>query len=813
MKTRRNTEGFTLLELALAVAIIAILSGVTAVNVVHYQRTLTQVELDGIAREIFVAAQNHLTMAESQNFMGIDPDSDSDWGELYQVETDTTPEIRYYVAEHIPARNALNMLNLMLPFASVDETVLKSGSYVIRYQKNPALVLDVFYAAAEKTETGETVNRKFTYTFTETEAEGTLWDYCGNDKKQERGDYGTNHAIIGWYGVDPEWFSTISGGTPTPVKKGEPLSPPTVKIVNAEQLYVEVTNPNLDKDRWDSPFKTARLHLEITGVQSGKKCTPIELIDNSGYPVDENHYITHKELYSNNPYLVKTYRVILDDVTQANTRFYKMMEEFRGNLYPGEDIVIRAVAYNNTELTNIATSASATTNSLFASVDGSAADIANFRHLENLDSNISYVGSNPSTAITKAKQTSDMYWDKFVENVKKLKKKEKIAETVEVYSDTTHSKDGYYLPIENQEQIEYIGTITDNLGNRIRAAKISNVKIDVSGNAGLFAKLGHSSTVTDLELVNFSVKSSGGNAGALAGVLEVLEDDSKVQRVLVHHDIDPNLSKEKQTIQGSSSTGGLIGKIALGEIPADKTPGACIIEQSAAAVYVTSGEGDAGGLIGAIDNESGTQVTVSDSYAGGHVITKKDDDEKEIGVEYNNNVTAKKNAGGLIGSSAGTSTASLTVQNCYATTSVKADENAGGLIGDVKGGTIENCYVTGYVEGGNYAGAFAGEATDATTRFTNARYLSIITGKLPNVGNIEDHPNVSKLDDSLADYLSYTPCTNGAKPYNDTLRKFYGGKYMFKTISQLHDSGAYTADWMTTHYGDWPMETQVINTK
>ncbi|MBR0283421.1 MAG: type II secretion system protein, partial [Oscillibacter sp.] len=77
MKIRKTASGFTLTELVLAVAILTILLGLATVNVVRYLRTLTQLERDGIAREIFVAAQNHLTMAESQGFLGADDSADS----------------------------------------------------------------------------------------------------------------------------------------------------------------------------------------------------------------------------------------------------------------------------------------------------------------------------------------------------------------------------------------------------------------------------------------------------------------------------------------------------------------------------------------------------------------------------------------------------------------------------------------------------------------------------------------------------------------------------------------------------------------
>ena len=67
----QNRNGFSLAELMMAVAIIGILAGVAFISVANYMRSMALLERDGIAKEIFVAAQNHLTMVEGQGFLGI----------------------------------------------------------------------------------------------------------------------------------------------------------------------------------------------------------------------------------------------------------------------------------------------------------------------------------------------------------------------------------------------------------------------------------------------------------------------------------------------------------------------------------------------------------------------------------------------------------------------------------------------------------------------------------------------------------------------------------------------------------------------
>ena len=67
--SKLNRRGFTMAETLVAVGIIGILSAVIFVGVTNYLRTMRQLERDGIAKELFVSAQNHLTTADSQGYL------------------------------------------------------------------------------------------------------------------------------------------------------------------------------------------------------------------------------------------------------------------------------------------------------------------------------------------------------------------------------------------------------------------------------------------------------------------------------------------------------------------------------------------------------------------------------------------------------------------------------------------------------------------------------------------------------------------------------------------------------------------------
>jgi prepilin-type N-terminal cleavage/methylation domain-containing protein len=137
MRKKRNQKGFTIAEMMIVVGIISVLAGVAFTSVVSYMRSLTKLQYDGYARELFVAAQNHLTMAQSQGYLGR-----TDFG----TEEDGDAGIYYFVVSgtHAQLYQQDSVLSLMLPVASVDEALRFGMSYVIRYHRELGQVMDVF---------------------------------------------------------------------------------------------------------------------------------------------------------------------------------------------------------------------------------------------------------------------------------------------------------------------------------------------------------------------------------------------------------------------------------------------------------------------------------------------------------------------------------------------------------------------------------------------------------------------------------------------------------------------------------------------
>ena len=176
-------KGFTLAELLVVVAIILILAGFGFVAVNRYQKRLKRVEMDNVAREIFVAAQNHLTASRAAGFWdgyvaqmeknassgstdfgsalgkplredGAGQDtSDNETGakennqakRAHDVYTANQDNRNAKPSSETSGASSDNVLKILLPYAAVDETLLTDGKYYVRYDAATASVLDVYY--------------------------------------------------------------------------------------------------------------------------------------------------------------------------------------------------------------------------------------------------------------------------------------------------------------------------------------------------------------------------------------------------------------------------------------------------------------------------------------------------------------------------------------------------------------------------------------------------------------------------------------------------------------------------------------------
>ena len=618
MEKLKNRRGFTLAEAMLVLAIMTVLMGVAFVAVQNYLRSLTKLEYDGYAKEIFIASQNHLSMAKNLGYLGMEE------GAFGTEETDDKggTGVYYFVvntANGSAVTDKSALLSLMLPTAAVDETVRLGGKYIIRYRPEDAVVLDVFYWSD---------SGRYALTYKAEYYRQFRADHSRNALKT----FGDKRAVIGWYG----------GELAALLNTDEALKAPGIVVRNAERLTVTVTDPN----------ENDKLRLIVRGVTSGKEVV-IDLTDSN----DVNNPRCTSEIVDGKT----VYRIVLDDITTSGMHFSKL-----GGLTPGEDITVQALAEPDGELRAPAYSPTATTNSLFGDStvpDSGKAEIADIRHLENLSKEISDVnGSEP--LYSKAEQTVDLNWTEF---------KEKINPTapgdVCVYPQDNGpaTEEGCFMPVTPGYVLQYDG----------QKHKIRDVQVNDPGDAGLFGTLTgegiQTSSVSNLMLVDFNI-AGGTRAGALAGSVLKTEINNVVAYNTGGGTNNPTVSGSGSVggligsvtgssvtnsaaalvVSGGNSTGGLIGSAGdvavIGCYAGAHTEKGGFVRENGNPIYNVRGSGSTGGLIGTTTVPSG----IKDSYSTCSV--------------------SGGTAGGLVG------TASGVIENCYSVGLVEGT-NKGGFIG------------------------------------------------------------------------------------------------------------------------------------
>ena len=594
-------------EVLVVIAIIVILAGVGFIALMSHMRNMEKLELDGQAKEIFVAAQNHLAMADSQGYLG-------KTGFGTEEDAAAKNDVYYYVVGIGEGNTSLDsendILSLMLPFASVDESARTSGSYIIRYQKSTATVMDVFYAKT-------TGRYRLESGLSTTDYTGTLKEYISDNTKVDLKNYGDTKAVIGYYG----------GVEAASLKKGDPLNAPGIQIINADKLQVIVTENNSEEVTNTAGYQ---LKLVVTGVTSG--ATKSYSLSGSG-------------------------PITLDDVTPANPGFYTLASE---GFTPGEDIRVKAIASNNQVLTNIAESAELKDNSLFASVSGNTAQIGYFRHFLNLDKATSQLG----VAIKTAEQTANLSWADF----KNHTGFEGSCWPVKI--DSSHELTLYDGKNKKISQVEIEGYTGDaGLFSTLNNCDVENLTLEdfnietSSGNAGALA-----GTVTggkiESVLVHNTILGGGVSSTATAGG----DKELKIEGTGAVGGLVGSISGTNVTVETSAAAvyvhstdgvaGGLIGALASGSITVDSSYAGGHTEEAHYAslvaeagtspltsINVLSDKSHAGGLVGDAGSAS---LTLQYSYSTASAATKA--------------TAATVGVGGLVGNATGT----LTATNCYA---------------------------------------------------------------------------------------------------------------------------------------------------
>lgn len=675
IKKRLDGKGFTLAEVLVTVAIILILAGVTFVSVVQYQKNLRLMEMDGTAKEIFIAAQNHLSVAQASGDLDrLAEKAKSASGTTASpigTKLSSAPSYAgndsgdyYYVIHNVNSGTESCMpsgsdaiLQMMLPFGALDETVSVSGNYAIVYELKSASVVAVLYSGAGNASFGNAAVINFSDE--DVKAIPTLYNDKSARKNYKKGDA---TAIVGCY-------TGTAGSAAIPT---ETLEAPTLEVRNENQLHVIVS----DKNQKDI------VTLIIRGMQSGTVAQRILQRSTS----DGNSG-------------TGTFDVTLDDITgDGSYRFTNIISSYRftattgAEFIPGENIEISARVSSKTGLATPKESAKYIVSSLFGDVNetkdaagNTTVYIKNLRHLENLSANVSgftaTLGKDATTGNAK---------------VVNITAEQKNGITMFVMSTSGATSGNRFenlrgSTIFDMEQEATFAAIDVNYplvyhGNQHEIYDVSIGAQNGHTAAGIFGKVADpasssvdaSLSVSDLILRNDRVSGANvQNAGMLVG--ETTENLT-VDGVLAyyHEDTYDETKDSNVEVTATQNAGGLIGLVSGGTLN---------VKNSAAAVYVKGGSA-AGGFIGSV-NGAADGSTIEQSYAGGHTkngaydTEMKDNAPKNQGAgRYNvQAIQASGHAGGFIG----VTTNNVKMNAVYSTASAYAssgDANSNAFAGN-----------------------------------------------------------------------------------------------------------------------------------
>lgn len=851
-------KGFSLPELIIVVALMGILAVLTITGIIVFARDLKLMEMDGIARQIFVSAQNHLTRMETSGLLsdyeeaasapgtegetakaalGAAMDKAEDYpadypaadgkshAETWLAEVVDNDNHAFYRVGHRSgpddkADNNLesSILQDMLPFGAIDDTVRSGGSYYIEYDLKTAQLYAVFYTDSADGLSEEEVKQL--------NANGRFDDEDGCEvRKSLLKTAGGGNKTVGYY-----------GGAAAQNNESVDLIEPEIIVDNGEKLQIIINDYNYFVNTgYGSDTIESRLEVTVTGVDSGKSKTfnmflgGTENSDGSYDPSGDanNTWLweaAHISAVSAGGVTVPEhmkYILTLDDISKAGT--VNAGGAFEGthfadifpDMYPGENIRIEAKLTSNNVLCRAVT-VQGMTNSIFADANhimedtgGSPTDtgklavkVSAVRHLENLNNRV----SNVSEMVETVDVAANISWNDYV-NANKSSDGKTYVYAYKKGTDSVGqecSEDSFY-PIENLKLKTFRGNrfvISDFVIDK------SNIKArDGLEATGLFSRigqagLGQTSIIIDgVTLQNFDVKGNGCTyAGALVGLINSGCTDAQINGVLVMKGTN---SGDKSIVTGAKNCGGIIGYSNVngtGSVDGLKVTN-CAVAGTLVGINGSSTADYAGGLIGLL---GGRYANIRNSYAsgmtsGGKYLTNSEDC----------NVRATGYAGGLIGyvysPSEGSEEKYHSVTDSFSTCSVAGNEGGGGLVGSDMNKTTDykRCYSAGPVVNVTSSGLYGGFAgrIDATT-LDNCSYNKNFYTSESGITAVGSGDTSNAIQGKTTKDMKVTgQCKT--QVYDNTLTGTYPYRPVNTTGIVITNASGSPFEYTGMYYGDW----------
>lgn len=757
VRKRSDKRGFTLIEALAVIAVLVIAASLAAPNVLQTWRKLKLMELDDTAREIFLSAQNELTgMKASGRLVKLAAE-----GSLLQRVSAPAGE-----TAEIYALTAADAGGYFTQTADLMSTM--SGSYVMDLDPANGDVTGIWYSSRADDLTNADVI--------------SMCGVDGFDSSDVRAS--ANDAIryqwnIGYYGGLRYHSSSTSGSGESPVGR-------TLKVVNGEDLYAEVTCPGLQAaNEGGTLLATLTVRDEhghvwsCTAGREGFVQTAFDgqkILGTDGLSAATQANRVKASLDSGGNYTVD---FLLDSCTfngdgLANAFTGICSGSGGASLTAGDNLTVSAVvtlqaAGGGTIRTMLEKTYPVTVNSLFGDrTDSGTAEApetlftaSRARHLHNLEPYC--LTASPGESVT-LRITEDIDFSEISDSL---------------MPGSTLTVDSFpALMLKNP-----CGSIALNGGGAVLknflitpiaedpindSAAVQSLKRSCAGDSGLVGCCDQALTLQNLYLEDPQV-SGEQNVGALAGALECGTGPISVTGCRAY-------------LSGGDSAGGVV----CGE----------------------TGDTNVGGLIGLAQSSGSAVVTVRDSFGALPVSN------------------AGRNTGGLIGAADGGA-----IRRCYASGAVTGgDSNAGGLVGAADGNvSIEDCFVTSDVTARQNIGALAGrnggsllvQDTCAYGTVKETKHGAVTYGPMTGGGSgRETYDSCRYLsqsgDPAAADAYGancpagLTGCEYGAltvsgndaqkcHPYDASLTP----PFPFRMLTN-------TAGAVIPYYGDWPGEIQPV---
>lgn len=802
VKNKINKAGFMLSELLVVIAIMAILAGVSFVGVTSYIRGLQVLEMDETAKEMLIAAQNHLSSAyasgEYEEELGklrkkaIEEGDESILNAEFGTKLESLPayitdvgdmsgDHEYRVVFHTASSSKNKILNYMLPMFAINSEVAEDGNYMIIYEANSGTVLSVFYSGNSHTAFGGMK----AYTFSDSDIDNSDIDEAVNSKSKRKNF--TDDTVIGYF-----------GGKNKEIIPGANLLPLILSVKNGNKLTAIIKNPNYSFAA-DAANDAQIVTLTVTGKTSGKsKTIPLTNSDNIEFDIDD-----------------------------ISTPFKKFNDQFStSGLIPGEDIEVVAMLSDNSRIAAPVESNHVIENSIFnsynrydGSVNGSII-ISNIRHLENLDRSISSFASAArdleiftNTNEIVAKQISNIDYSDFT------------ADCGNTIYDCINTSISNFYGISNVDLKEY-----DGAGHAIKNIFSTSGN---GGNSGLIGTVNRGGSksfrMKNLEIVDSGFSSSTGNAGSAIG-----KSSSDVE--LQYVKVTTNKTNIINISSTSGNAGGLIGEtdgsltikdsFVSGDVlkvsgnnaggVIGRTTGNVDIKDTYSTAYVYA-KGIAGGFIGSIDKVSAANCNIERCYVSGHTdagyygenTNTNETDFLKLTLNYN--IISDCIAGGFIGDSSST----VNIKASYTTASVYSTDSStgivGGFAGNVVSGTnlsVNNVYSAGLVSvaAGGKVGGFLGlgniTADENNNYYLKGQYTKKVNGVDQDFAfndyDASGNGNITGISETVGEEI-FATIKQDAEPWDAVVIEKSANKYDYKTVSQL--SGINNT--LKKHVGDW----------